>query len=147
MNLEGLLHNHVSINRTGGWFLAQGLKIPIDVFQSHHWNWALFFAAGGMPSSHSALVTSTAAAVGIALWFRRPALCRGSRHRHGSGLRRHRHPPAGRHAGSKDQYFGRGTPAGPPYFAGTSAGSAWTYASGSAGRSLIGNFRSRWGCG
>lgn len=72
MNLDGLLHNHVLITAMAGWFLAQALKIPIDVFQSRHWNWALFFAAGGMPSSHSALVTSTAAAVGLHYGFDTP---------------------------------------------------------------------------
>lgn len=72
MNLGGLLHNHVLLTALTGWFLAQALKIPIDTFQSHQWNWALFFAAGGMPSSHSALVTSTAAAVGLHYGFDSP---------------------------------------------------------------------------
>ncbi len=72
MNLGGLLHNHVLLTALVGWIVAQGLKIPIDVFQSHRWNWALFFAAGGMPSSHSALVTSTATAVGLHYGFDNP---------------------------------------------------------------------------
>ncbi len=72
MSLGGLLHNHVLLTALAGWIVAQALKIPIDVFQSHRWNWALFFAAGGMPSSHSALVTSTAAAVGLHYGFDNP---------------------------------------------------------------------------
>jgi acid phosphatase family membrane protein YuiD len=72
MNLGAILQNHVLLTALAGWFLAQALKIPIDVFQSHHWNWALFFAAGGMPSSHSALVTSTATAVGLHYGFDNP---------------------------------------------------------------------------
>ncbi len=72
MNLGGILHNHVLLTGLTGWILAQVLKVPIDVIQSHQWNWALFFAAGGMPSSHSALVTSTAVAVGLHFGFDNP---------------------------------------------------------------------------
>jgi acid phosphatase family membrane protein YuiD len=55
-----------------GWSLAQVLKVPLDSLREHRWNWALFFAAGGMPSSHSALVISTAAAVGLHTGFDSP---------------------------------------------------------------------------
>ena len=72
MNLGGILQNHVLLTGLAGWILAQVLKIPIDYFQERRWNWALFFAAGGMPSSHSALVTSTAAAVGLYYGFDNP---------------------------------------------------------------------------
>jgi uncharacterized protein len=72
MNLGNPLQNHVLLTALTGWLLAQALKIPIDVIQSKHWNWALFFGAGGMPSSHSALVTSTAAAVGLNYGFDTP---------------------------------------------------------------------------
>jgi len=65
MILEDLLKNHVLLTGMAGWLLAQILKIPIDFFRFKHWSWASFFAAGGMPSSHSALVTSTALAVGL----------------------------------------------------------------------------------
>jgi acid phosphatase family membrane protein YuiD len=72
MNLGGVLQNHVLLTGLAGWILAQVLKIPIDYFRERRWNWALFFAAGGMPSSHSALVTSTAAAVGMHYGFDSP---------------------------------------------------------------------------
>jgi acid phosphatase family membrane protein YuiD len=65
MNIGLILQNHVLWTGMVAWLLAQVLKIPLDYFQTRHWNWALFFAAGGMPSSHSALVTSTAMAVGL----------------------------------------------------------------------------------
>lgn len=65
MILENLLKNHVLLTALAGWLLAQTLKIPIDFFRFKRWSWASFFAAGGMPSSHSALVTSTALAVGL----------------------------------------------------------------------------------
>jgi len=72
MNPVEIFHNHVLLTAMAGWILAQALKIPVDLFQSHHWNWALFLAAGGMPSSHSALVTSTAMAVGLHYGFDNP---------------------------------------------------------------------------
>lgn len=72
MNFGGLLQNHVLLTGLAGWFLAQVLKIPVDLFRERRWNWALFFAAGGMPSSHSCLVTSTAMAVGLHFGFDNP---------------------------------------------------------------------------
>lgn len=38
--------------------LAQGLKIPIHYFKNREWRPGLFFQTGGMPSSHSAGVSS-----------------------------------------------------------------------------------------
>jgi len=72
MNLGALLQNHVLLTGMVGWFLAQALKIPVDCIRERRWNWALFFAAGGMPSSHSCLVTSTALAVGLHYGFDNP---------------------------------------------------------------------------
>ncbi len=72
MNFTPLLQNHILWSAMAGWLLAQLLKVPIDTLREHRWNWALFFAAGGMPSSHSALVTSTAMAVGLHTGFDSP---------------------------------------------------------------------------
>jgi acid phosphatase family membrane protein YuiD len=72
MIFGNIFNNHVLLTGLAGWFLAQMLKIPIGFLRSHRWNWALFFGAGGMPSSHSALVTSTAAAVGLYYGFDNP---------------------------------------------------------------------------
>jgi len=72
MNIEGILQNHVFWTGMAGWFIAQALKVPIDTIREKRWNWALFFAAGGMPSSHSCLVTSTAMAVGLHTGFDTP---------------------------------------------------------------------------
>ncbi len=72
MNIGPLLQNHVLWTGMVGWFLAQALKVPVDCIRERRWNWALFFAAGGMPSSHSALVTSTALAVGLHIGFDTP---------------------------------------------------------------------------
>ena len=72
MNIGPLIQNHVLLTGMAGWILAQVLKIPLDYFRERRWNWALFFAAGGMPSSHSCLVTSTAMAVGLHTGFDTP---------------------------------------------------------------------------
>jgi len=72
MIFGNILNNHVLLTGLAGWFLAQMLKIPIGFLRTHKWNWALFFGAGGMPSSHSSLVTSTAMAVGLYYGFDSP---------------------------------------------------------------------------
>ena len=58
MNLIAILQNKVLIAVLIGWLLAQALKIPTEYLRSRRWMWAMFFAAGGMPSSHSALLVS-----------------------------------------------------------------------------------------
>ena len=47
------------------WFLAQTLKIPIHYLSNKEWRLALFFESGGMPSSHSTLVSCTALLTGL----------------------------------------------------------------------------------
>jgi hypothetical protein len=73
MNLIAVFKNHVLWTALAAWWLAQLLKLPIDYFQTRKWNWALLFNAGGMPSSHSALVVSTAHAIGLYSGFNTPA--------------------------------------------------------------------------
>ena len=46
------------------WFLAQLIKVILDVVLAGKLEWQRFFSSGGMPSSHSALVVSAATAVG-----------------------------------------------------------------------------------
>jgi len=72
MNFGGLFQNHVLWTGMAGWFVAQLLKVPVNFIRERQWNWALFFAAGGMPSSHSSLVTSTAMAAGLHYGFDTP---------------------------------------------------------------------------
>ncbi|MFG6117024.1 divergent PAP2 family protein [Halobacillus sp. MO56] len=44
---------------------AQGVKVPIRMIATRHFNPGLAFSTGGMPSSHSAAVTALATAVGL----------------------------------------------------------------------------------
>ena len=53
-------------------FIAQIIKLPLDYAQNHRWNWSLLLEPGGMPSSHSALVTAAAHAIGLWVGFDTP---------------------------------------------------------------------------
>jgi uncharacterized protein len=48
------------------------LKIPTEYLRSRRWLWAMIFAAGGMPSSHTALMVSGTLAVGLYHGFDNP---------------------------------------------------------------------------
>ncbi|EKN63731.1 divergent PAP2 family protein [Schinkia azotoformans] len=45
--------------------LAQFLKIPIQKVRTGKWDWGVFFETGGMPSSHSAGVSSLATFIAL----------------------------------------------------------------------------------
>lgn len=60
----GILNNHVLFIILLGWFIAQAMKIPIYRIVEHEWDLKRFFGSGGMPSSHSSMVTAGAVAIG-----------------------------------------------------------------------------------
>ncbi|MBE7434961.1 MAG: divergent PAP2 family protein [Anaerolineales bacterium] len=72
MNLLDILQNKVLIAVMAAWILAQALKIPTEYLRSRKWMWAMFFAAGGMPSSHTALMVAGTLAVGLYYGFDNP---------------------------------------------------------------------------
>ncbi|MCL6573804.1 MAG: divergent PAP2 family protein [Bacillus sp. (in: Bacteria)] len=45
--------------------LAQGMKIPIQYYKTKEWRPELFFGTGGMPSSHSAGVSTLTSFIGL----------------------------------------------------------------------------------
>jgi acid phosphatase family membrane protein YuiD len=63
--LQELISNPVLFIGLFSWGLAQFLKVPIEYILHKRLNWGLWFSSGGMPSSHSALVTSVMLAIGI----------------------------------------------------------------------------------
>ena len=65
MNLLDIFQNKVLIAVMAAWILAQALKIPTEYLRSRKWMWAMFFAAGGMPSSHTALMVAGTLSVGL----------------------------------------------------------------------------------
>lgn len=69
MTLPSLFYNYVLLSGLVAWTIAQTVKVPLEFLQTHRWNWALLFRAGGMPSSHSALVTGVAHAAGLFMGF------------------------------------------------------------------------------
>src|SRR5512136_975924 len=67
-----ILQNNVLIGALVGWLIAQLLKVPIEYLQTHRWNWALLVQAGGMPSSHSALIVGITHGIGLSAGFDTP---------------------------------------------------------------------------
>jgi acid phosphatase family membrane protein YuiD len=69
VKILAVLDNAVLGAALSAWLLAQLLKLPVEYVRSRNWNWALLLRAGGMPSSHSALVAALAHAVGLVMGF------------------------------------------------------------------------------
>jgi acid phosphatase family membrane protein YuiD len=67
-----LLGNRVLIVALAAWVLAQTIKLLINVWREHRVNLRYLASSGGMPSSHSALVTALATAIGLAYGLRSP---------------------------------------------------------------------------
>jgi uncharacterized protein len=72
MSLSSLLSNYVLIAAVVAWAIAQMIKVPVDYLQHRRWNWAILLSPGGMPSSHAALVTAAAHAIGLFNGFNTP---------------------------------------------------------------------------
>jgi uncharacterized protein len=70
--VSGLSSNNTLIAVSAAWLLAQGIKVVIYRFQENKWNIHHFFEAGGMPSAHSAAVTSLTLSVGLTLGWQNP---------------------------------------------------------------------------
>lgn len=69
---EFLLFNPVMLSAITAWLLAQIIKVLGEYITQRHWNWVLLFRAGGMPSSHSAMVSAAALSVGLYVGFDQP---------------------------------------------------------------------------
>lgn len=70
--MPGILGNPVLISALTAWGIAQVVKVPLEFIRTHRWRWSLLFRAGGMPSSHSALVAGIAHGVGLFEGFNSP---------------------------------------------------------------------------
>lgn len=62
-----IFQNPILLNSFLACFLAQGIKGIVDVIQNGKLDLRVVLGSGGMPSSHSALVTALAAGVGQAV--------------------------------------------------------------------------------
>ena len=67
-----LLYNPILLSALVAWTIAQVLKVLIEFVTLKRWNWALLFQAGGMPSSHSAMVSASALSIGLFMGFDQP---------------------------------------------------------------------------
>ena len=65
-DISDVFHNSVLLIALGACFLAQALKLVVEFAQNREVNWHVLGETGGMPSSHSALVTALAAGIRVA---------------------------------------------------------------------------------
>ncbi len=72
MNFWAIFSNRALIFGLSAWAVAQIIKVPLDYLLNRRWDWALLLRAGGMPSSHSALVTAVAHTIGLLEGFGSP---------------------------------------------------------------------------
>jgi acid phosphatase family membrane protein YuiD len=77
MNFLALFENKALIAGITAWAMAQLIKVPLYYLQNRKWNWALLFTTGGMPSSHSSLMTATTLAIGLYNGFDSPIFALG----------------------------------------------------------------------
>lgn len=77
MNLIEIFQNKALIAGLTAWILAQVIKLPLDFFRTRKWNWSLMLTTGGMPSSHSSLMTATTLAIGFYHGFANPLFALG----------------------------------------------------------------------
>jgi acid phosphatase family membrane protein YuiD len=67
-----LLQNNVLWCVAVAWFIAQFSKPFVQYLRTREWAWSWFFSAGGMPSTHSAIITAATTALGMELGFASP---------------------------------------------------------------------------
>ena len=77
MNLLDLFQNRALVAGLVAWILAQIIKMPLNYLYTRKWNWALLLTTGGMPSSHSSLMTGTVFAIGLYYGFDNPVFALG----------------------------------------------------------------------
>lgn len=77
MSLAAVFENKALIAGLAAWLMAQIIKIPLDYLHTRKWNWALLLTTGGMPSSHSSLMTGTVLAIGLYHGFDNPLFALG----------------------------------------------------------------------
>ncbi len=65
MSLLDFFTNPVGVSTMLGWILGQLIKVPVEYLRHKRWDWTLILSAGGMPSSHSALMTSVTTSIGL----------------------------------------------------------------------------------
>ena len=75
--IKSLIENKVLISALVSWFMAQFIKIIIEIIKKNKLKTKEFilraiFGTGGMPSSHSASITAVAVSIGFETGFKSP---------------------------------------------------------------------------
>lgn len=65
MRIIDFFTNPVGVSTILGWLLGQLVKVPVEYLRHKRWDWTLLLSAGGMPSSHSALMTAVTTSIGL----------------------------------------------------------------------------------
>lgn len=60
-----IFQNTVLIAVSIAWLIAQVSKPFLQYLREREWNWSWFFSAGGMPSTHSAIIVAATTALGM----------------------------------------------------------------------------------
>ncbi|MCM0592967.1 MAG: divergent PAP2 family protein [Gloeotrichia echinulata IR180] len=71
-DIGDIIDNRVLMVALAACFIAQGLKLVIELIKNRKLNVRVLVTTGGMPSAHSALVTALAAGVGQTLGWASP---------------------------------------------------------------------------
>lgn len=72
MENQNIFSNFSLIAAVAAWALAQIIKVPLTSWKTKQWDWTLLLRAGGMPSSHSALVAGVAHSIGLSMGYGSP---------------------------------------------------------------------------
>jgi acid phosphatase family membrane protein YuiD len=72
-----LLQNKILICVAIAWGIAQFSKPFIQYLRTREWAWSWFFSAGGMPSTHSAIIVAATVAIGMQVGFASPEFALG----------------------------------------------------------------------
>jgi acid phosphatase family membrane protein YuiD len=72
MATDSIFNNPTLAVALVSWVLGQTIKLVIEYIYTRHWDGSLLFRAGGMPSSHSALMSSVALSTGLYDGFNSP---------------------------------------------------------------------------
>ncbi|MBN1438116.1 MAG: divergent PAP2 family protein [Anaerolineales bacterium] len=67
-----ILQNRVLHCVLVAWLIAQSSKPFIQYLRTREWGWHWFFSAGGMPSTHSAVIVAATTSIGALLGFDSP---------------------------------------------------------------------------
>jgi uncharacterized protein len=72
-----IFQNKVLICIVVAWAIAQFSKPFVQYLRTREWSWSWFFSAGGMPSTHSAIIVAATTAIGIRMGLASPEFALG----------------------------------------------------------------------